>query len=109
MKNGMLTLMLAATASFAAGPARTFTGVITDSMCGKSHQAMGVKPDGKCARACVHANPSRYKYTLFDGKSTYTLSDQQTPERFAAQRVSVKGVLDRKTDTIRVDSIVRAK
>jgi hypothetical protein len=109
MKKGIVTLLMAATAMFAAAPMRTFTGVITDSMCGKSHKAMGVTPDAKCVRDCVHADPSRYKYALYDGKSVYILSDQQTPERFAAQKVSVKGVLDRKTNTIRVDSIVAAR
>ncbi len=109
MKKGIVTLVLAATAAFAAGPAQTFTGVITDSMCGKSHKAMGVTPDGKCVRDCVHSDPSRYKYSLYDGKSVYVLSDQQTPERFAGQKVTVKGVLDPKTNTIRVDTIAGAK
>jgi hypothetical protein len=36
-------------------------------------------------------------YVLFDGKNAYTLSDQQTPEKFAAQKVSVVGTLDAKT------------
>ena len=35
----------------------------------------------------------------------YTLSDQRTPEKFAAQKVTVRGVLDVKTKTIQVDSI----
>ena len=106
MKKGILTLMLAAATAFAAGPARTFTGVITDSMCGKSHKAMGVTPDSKCVRDCVHADPSRYKYSLYDGNAVYVLSDQKTPERFAAQKVVV---LDQKTNTIRVNSIAAAK
>ena len=109
MKKGIVTLMLAATVAFAAGATQTFTGVITDSMCGKSHKAMGVTPDSKCVRDCVRADPSRYKYSLYDGKSVYVLSDQQTPERFAAQKVTVKGVLDQKTNTIRVDTIAAAK
>lgn len=109
MKKGIVTLIMAATAAFAAGPTQTFTGVITDSMCGKSHKAMGVTPDSKCVRDCVHADPSRYKYSLSDGKNVYVLSDQQTPERFAGQKVNVKGVLDQKTHTIRVDTMVAAK
>ena len=109
MKRGFVTLLLAATAAFAAGPAQTFTGVVTDSMCGKSHKAMGVTPDSKCVRDCVHADPSRYKYSLYDGKNVYALSGQQTPERFAAQKVTVKGVLDQKTNTIRVETIAAAK
>ncbi len=109
MKNGIVTLMLAATAAFAGSPARTFTGVITDSMCGKSHKAMGVTPDAKCVRDCVHSDPSRYQYALYDGKNLYLLSDQRTPERFAGEKVSVKGVLDQKTHVISVNSIAGAK
>ena len=108
MKKGVVTLMLAATAVFAAGPTQC-TGVITDSMCGKSHKAMGVTPDAKCVRDCLHADPSRYKYALYDGKSVYLLSDQQAPERFASQKVTVKGVLDQKANTIHVNTVVPAK
>ncbi len=78
-------------------------------MCGKSHKAMGVTPDAKCVRDCLHADPSRYKYALYDGKSVYLLSDQQAPERFASQKVTVKGVLDQKTNTIHVNTVVPAK
>jgi hypothetical protein len=46
---------------------------------------------------------------LYDGKEVYTLSDQQTPEKFAAQKVTVIGTLDAKTKTIQVDSITAAK
>jgi hypothetical protein len=46
---------------------------------------------------------------LFDGKNAYTLSDQQAPEKFAAQRVTVVGRLDAKTKTIHVDSIKAAQ
>ena len=108
MKKSILTL-LAATATFAAAPTQTFTGVITDSMCGKDHKAMHVTPDSKCVRDCVRADPSRYKYSLYDGKTVYRLSDQRAPERFAAKKVTVKGVLDHKTNTIGVESIAEAK
>ena len=38
----------------------------------------------------------------------YELSDQKTPEKFAAQRVRVVGTLDAKTKTIKVESITAA-
>ena len=47
--------------------------------------------------------------TTSAGKEAYTLSDQKTPEKFAAQRVTVIGTLDAKTKTIQVDSITAAK
>jgi hypothetical protein len=37
------------------------------------------------------------------------LSDQKTPDKFAAQKVTVVGTLDAKTKTIRVQSISAAK
>ena len=48
-------------------------------------------------------------YVLFDGKAAYTLSDQKTPEKFAGKKVTVKGTLNAKTNTIQVDSIAAAK
>jgi hypothetical protein len=45
-------------------------------------------------------------YVLYDGKNTYALSDQQTPERYLGQSVRVIGTLEAKTKTIQVESIV---
>jgi len=39
----------------------------------------------------------------------YTLSDQQTPEEFAARRVRIKGVYYPKTKILKVDSIEAAR
>ena len=82
---------------------QAFTGVITDSMCGKDHAMMKVTPDSTCVRECVKHGS---KYALFDGKNTYVLSDQQTPEHFAGQRVEITGTLYEKTKILKVDSIV---
>jgi len=40
--------------------------------------------DAQCVTACVKAGA---KYVLYDGKEAYTLSDQKTPEQFAAKKV----------------------
>jgi len=88
---------------------QTFTGVVTDEMCPlgtHSHMKMG-PTDAECAKACAMSHDARY--VLFDGKSAYFLSDQKTPERFAAQKVRVVGTLDAKTLTIHVDSIAATK
>ena len=63
--------------------------------------------DAECVRACVVAHGA--SYVLLDGKNVYTLSDQKTPEKFAAQKVTVVGTLDAKTKTIQVQSIAPAK
>jgi len=103
-------LGLAAMAVFAvAADQHTFTGVITDSMCARadhSHMQMG-PTDAECTIACVQVHDA--SYVLFDGKAAYTLSDQKTPEKFAGKKVTVKGTLNAKTNTIQVDSIAAAK
>jgi uncharacterized protein DUF5818 len=81
---------------------QTFTGVITDSMCGKDHAMMKVTPDPKCVVECVKHSS---KYALLDGKNVYVLSDQKTPEQFAGQKVRVTGTLYEKTKILKVDSI----
>ena len=90
----------------AADQKQTFTGTITDTMCGKDHKPMKVTPEDKCVRDCVKFGA---KYALNDGKNVYLLSDQQRPEKFAAQKVTVTGVLDAKAKTIKVESIQAAK
>ena len=102
MKTLILTVF-ACGALMAAAP-KTFTGVITDTMCGKDHAMMNVKPDSKCVTDCVKEGS---KYALLDGSSVYELSDQKTPEKFAGQKVKVTGTLN--GSTIQVQSITAAK
>jgi hypothetical protein len=88
---------------------QTLIGTITDDMCaGVGHAQMRMGPtDAECTVACIQAHGATY--VLYDGKNTYTLSDQKTPEKFAGQRVKVVGTVDTKTKTIQVESIAAAK
>ena len=88
---------------------QTFTGTITDDECSRAdHSRMRMGPtDAACVRACISAHSA--SYVLYDGKDAYTLSDQEAPEKFAGQRVTVVGTLDAKTRTIQVDSIAAAR
>ena len=100
-----LTLIFAA-AAFSFGAA--FTGVITDNMCDNAdHKDMKMGNDAKCVVECVKGMNG--KYVLYDAaaKKTYKLTDQKTPEKFAAKKVTVMGTLD--GDTIKVESIAAAK
>lgn len=89
--------------------AKSFTGVITDSMCETGdHSRMKMGPtDGECAIACVQSHGALY--VLYDGKDVYPLSDQTTPEKFAGKRVTVRGSLGGKNNTIQVESMAAAK
>lgn len=86
----------------AASQPETYTGVITDTMCGKDHAAMKITPNERCVRECARHDS---KYALYDGKNMYVLSDQKTPEQLAGQKVTVTGTLYRKTNILKVDSI----
>jgi hypothetical protein len=90
----------------AANQKQTYTGVITDEMCGADHSMMGVKPDANCVRECVKRGS---KYALVAGGKVYVLSDQQTPAKFAAQKVKVTGTLDSSAGTIAVEKIEPVK
>jgi hypothetical protein len=106
MKRIHALLFATSLAALAAGP-QTFTGTVTDSMCVMNHKMMNISPDSKCARECVKTKNS--KWVLFDGKNAYKLSDQQTPEQFAAEKVTITGKLFPKTGIIQVQKIERTK
>jgi len=90
----------------AAGAAETYTGVISDTMCGaKAHTMMKGHTDPECVRMCVKGP---YVYALLDGTTIMKLSDQKTPAKYAAQKVKVTGTYDAKSNTIKVSSIEAA-
>ena len=105
----LIVCLLAVAALSAQQGKQTFTGTITDDECGRAdHSRMRMGPtDAECVRACIRAHSA--SYVLYDGKDAYTLSDQEAPEKFAGQRVTVVGTLDAKTRTIQVDSIAAAR
>jgi hypothetical protein len=100
MKSICFTLIYAGLLT--AANAGTFSGVITDTMCGAKHGMMKDQPDDQCVKMCTKG---QYVYALFDGTNVLKLSDQKTPAKFAAQKVMVTGTLDPKTKTIKVSSI----
>jgi len=106
----LLAFSLLAIAALTAAPGnQKFIGVITDNMCDRGdHSQMKMGPtDAECTRACVDIHGA--EYVLFDGKETYSLSDQKTADKFAGQKVTVTGTLNAKTKTIQVDSMAAAK
>ena len=64
-------LAISTTAALGAGKSQTFTGEVSDSMCGAKHMMQG-KP-GECARACVGKGSS---YALVVGDKVYSLQTQ---------------------------------
>ena len=87
-----------------AEPPKTFTGIITDTMCGsKPHSnMMKDKTEAECVRLCARGPNG---YALFDGTAVMKLSDQKTPAQHAGRQVKVTGVYDEKSKTLKVESI----
>jgi len=104
-----MVLVLVLTGLSAAQSRQTFTGVITDSVCSTAdHSQMQMGPtNAECVTACLSEHGATY--VLYDGKKVYELSDQKTPERFAARKVKIIGALDARGKTIHVSAITAAK
>jgi hypothetical protein len=85
--NGRVVLLtacglLAAASDVARGETRTWTGVISDSMCGASHAAMrshGEKVTNReCTVACVsYQTPDAPKYVFVSDGKVYPIANQR--------------------------------
>jgi hypothetical protein len=108
MRNIGLAIVAACTlfAPYVAGAEvpQTFTGVVTDTMCGaKPHSnMMKDKTESECVRQCAHGP---YGFALRDGTTVMKLSDQKTPAKYAGQEVRITGVYDERSKTLKVESI----
>ena len=105
----LLTLVLASglTVSAFAAKANSYTGIVSDSMCGAKHAMPG--DDASCTRECVGKGS---KYALIVGDKVYTLetSDKDalaTLDKQAGAKVTVTGT--EKDGTIGVSSVRAAK
>jgi hypothetical protein len=96
---------LAVSSAFAA-KAKTFTGKVSDSMCGAKH--MESSDDAGCTRVCVSKGS---KYALVSGDKVYTLDTTDktalaTLDKQAGANVTVTGT--EKDNTITVTSVTAA-
>ena len=97
--------LLLSLGTFAADKPQTFTGTVSDIMCGARHTMMPGKPDADCVRACVKAGSD---YALVVGKKVYTLKgDNSQIDRLAGEQATVTGSVS--GDVIQAASIAPAK
>jgi len=88
----------------AAGAATTLTGVVSDAMCGAQHMAKD-KSAADCTRGCVKSGE---KFALVVDKKVYTLQGHEAElDKYAAQKVTVKGTVS--GTTVTVESVTPAK
>jgi hypothetical protein len=106
---GAAVLMLCGLASLtaaAAGKSQTYTGEVSDSMCGAKH--MSADKAG-CTRACVKKGSN---YALVSGDKVYTLKSddkavQDKLDSLAGEKAKVMGMAE--GDTITVSKVMAAK
>jgi hypothetical protein len=104
MKSKLMTVILfgsvAVLSAAQSGGAQAFTGVVSDSMCGKQHMMKG-KSAAQCTRECVKSGSD---YALVVGDKVYTLKgDKSAIDKYAGEKATVTGTA--KDDTINVSSI----
>ena len=103
----LVGVALLSTLSFAAPKNQTFTGQVSDAMCGVHHMMSGSEAD--CTHACVGKGS---KYALVVGDKLYFLSTSDKAalaslDKLAGSDAKVSGTLD--GDTIQVASVAAAK
>lgn len=85
---------------------QTFTGTITDTMCGKTHMIAG-KSDAACTRECMKSKGD-WTYAIVVGEKVYSLiGNGRQLEPLAGKRATVNG--DLSGNTISVKSISAAR
>jgi hypothetical protein len=94
-----LAAMLALGAIGLFGATESWTGTISDSMCGASH---GSTPAKQCTLGCVKKGA---KYVVVVGDKVYTVSNQNAPGlmKYAGETVKVTGTMN--GDSIMVKKI----
>jgi hypothetical protein len=95
--------VLAFSSAFAADKADTFTGQVSDAMCGAKHMMAGNAAE--CTRACIGKGS---KYALVVGDKVYTLETKNKSaldslNKLAGEQATVIGKL--KGETIEVSSV----
>lgn len=91
---GVAVLAFASLAALAAPKAQTFTGEVTDSMCGAKHAMAG--SNAACTRACIKKGSD---YALVSGDKVYTLKTSDKAvlselDSLAGQKANVTGTSD---------------
>jgi hypothetical protein len=82
-----------------------FTGEITDSICTEGHHIAVLKSERNCVLTCVKLDGAQFVLYNPETNRIYKLDDQQKPEAFAGQEVTVSGTYDKDEKVIHVTNI----
>ena len=99
---GLILTAAAMLVGMSAGADKTYTGVVSDAMCGAKHMGGSAKD---CVVGCVKGGSD---YALVVGDKVYKLKGQTDKLKdYAGDKVTVKGT--QSGDTITVASVAAAK
>lgn len=100
----LLAAFVLGAAGLFAQTGQTFTGTVTDSMCGAHHMMKNETP-AQCTRECVKQGSD---FALANGSKLYILKgDKSQLDKFAGESVVIKGTSN--GNTITVNSIKPTK
>ena len=107
MATVVLSTGLAVVPGMAAGSTQTFTGKVSDAMCGAKHMMAGNAAE--CTRACIGKGS---KYALVVGDKVYTLETKNKSaldslNKLAGEQATVTGKLN--GETIDVSSVASSQ
>jgi len=92
--------------SFSVRNGDTFTGRITDSLCAEDGRHLEIfKGERNCILTCVKFDGAEFVLYNSGTRHIYKLDDQQKPEAFAGQEVTVTGTYDKDAKAIHVIDI----
>src|SRR5437764_15175313 len=99
-------IVIVVSVAVAAGKTETFTGEVSDAMCGAKHMMPG---NAACLRTCVSKGAN---YALVVGDKVYTLHTadegaRKTLDQLAGEKAKVTGAAD--GETIEVSKVAPAK
>jgi hypothetical protein len=99
-------IVIVVSSAVAAGKSETFTGEVSDAMCGAKHMMPG---NAACLRTCVSKGAN---YALVVGDKVYTLhtadeSARKTLDKLAGEKAKVTGTAE--GETIEVSKVDPAK
>src|SRR5215470_15056525 len=103
----ILAALLVAATALAADKPQTFTGKVSDAMCGAHHMMSGSEAD--CTKACVNKGS---KFSLVVGDKVYSLDSDnkatlESLNKLAGENAKITGTLN--GDTITVASVAGSK
>jgi len=99
----LASVLLLAFSSFAFAEEGSWMGYISDEACAKDYAKSSVEKHVGCAKGCI-AKGGKWALAMKDGMVVLEI-EKETAEKNLGHPVTVKGTLDKATNTVKVSSV----